>query len=146
MTTDPNVDIAATLTRHMDGMAPEYIPVDHRLAVIPVKVNGIKMAGLIDSGSSLTLASEAIADIAKVKVSEGDKVIRAITGHTEPVSMKGIVKLDIAGYKETVEVNFMGDNQMGIKNPYDIVIGQRYLTAFPANDDGHEKEDAEHGE
>ena len=27
---DPNVDIAATLTRHMDGKAPEYIPVDQQ--------------------------------------------------------------------------------------------------------------------
>ena len=87
----------------------------------------------------MTLAPEAIADIAKVKVSEGDKVIRAITGHTEPVSKKGMVKLDIAGYKRTVEVNFMGDNQMGIKNPYDIVIGNDTLTAFPANNAGYEK-------
>ena len=126
----PDMDIVATLTRHNDGITPKFIPVDQRLVVIPIRVNGVKLAGLIDTGSSLTLAPRSIAGVVKAKLMPGTNEIRSVTGHTEILPKKSIVRLEIVGHRQPVEINFTEGDGLGLRNVYDVLIGNDALKQF----------------
>jgi hypothetical protein len=127
---NPSTDILATLTRHEDGTEPPYIPVDYRLAIIPAIVQGYKCNALFDSGSTITVAPIAMADILKIQLEDSDRSITAVTGHTAEVTKKGQVRLTIAGHTRDVEMFFTG-NFLGTKNPYDFIIGVDVMRSFP---------------
>jgi transposase InsO family protein len=127
---EPATDIVATLTRHEDGKTPEYRPPDFRMVIIPVKVNDIRIAGLLDTGSSITLASRGLADELGIKTEASDKTIRSMTCHTEAASEKASVVLDIAGHRREVTIHFTADT-LWMDNPYDMIIGGDTMQEFP---------------
>jgi hypothetical protein len=126
----PPVNILATLTRHENGMQPQYVPVDHRLAIIPAIVQSYRCNALFDTGSSVTVAPIAMADILKIQLEDSDRSITAVTGHTAEVTKKGQVRLTIAGHTRDVEMFFTA-NPLGSRNHYDFIIGVDVMRSFP---------------
>jgi hypothetical protein len=127
----PSLDILATLTRHENGHEPEFIPVDYRLVTIPVIVHGHECTALFDSGSSITIAPIALAEILGIKVEDSDKSIKSVTGHVASANKRGLVRLTMAGHTRDVEIHFTG-NFLGTKNPYDLIIGVDTMRHFPS--------------
>jgi hypothetical protein len=127
---NPSPDILATLTRHEGTQVPEFVPVDYRLVIIPVIIDGHGCTALFDSGSSITIAPIGLASILNISLTDSNKSILSVTGHTASAPKKGQVRLTIAGHTRQVEVHFVS-NTLGLKNPYDIIIGVDTMTVFP---------------
>jgi hypothetical protein len=113
------------------GVTQEFVPVEERLTIIPVSINGVKFAALFDTGATITLAPRSLADRAKIDLEENDMKIQSVTGHVAVLSKKGFARLTIGNCKRRVEINFTEDDQFGTKTPYDIIIGVDAMIDFP---------------
>jgi hypothetical protein len=128
---NPDPDIIATLQQEEEGLRPVMIPVEKRLAVIPVKVNGKHFRALYDTGASITIASRSIADLADIELEENDQKIQSATGHVATMTQRGTVKLKIGNHTREAELNFAENDQIGEDSPYDMIIGMGTLIDFP---------------
>jgi hypothetical protein len=122
---------AEEIRRDPVGVTQEFVPVEERLTIIPVFINGVKFAALFDTGATITLAPRSLADRAKIDLEENDMKIQSVTGHVAVLSKKGFARLTIGNCKRSVGINFTEDDRFGTKNPYDIIIGVDAMIDFP---------------
>ncbi len=131
-TESPDIDIGAVVTRHLDSGKPEFIPVENRLTIIPMRFNGKRVSGLIDTGATLSMAPACFVDIAGVKVIEKEpEVIQGIGGKDIVLKKSGVAILEIGGFKREVPFEFTDKGLLGVKRPFDILVGGNALWSFP---------------
>jgi hypothetical protein len=117
--------------RHWEKGPSEEMPVVKRLAVIRVKINGVPMTALFDTGASVTLASRSVADIAGIELQENDRKFQSVTGHIAKLTKKGMATVSIGNHTRLVEINIADDDHLGLNNPYDLILGMNTLIEFP---------------
>jgi hypothetical protein len=115
-----------------DGVVTKDTPVDYRLTIIPVTVQGYGYTALFDTGSMITLAPIALAYTLKIPLEDCNKTITSVTGHSVDVTKKALVQLTIARHRREVEIHFTALGFLGSKNPYDFIIGIDTICLLPA--------------
>jgi hypothetical protein len=125
---NPSPDTIASMS---EGLFQATIPAEKRLTIIPITVNGIKLAGLYDTGATITMAPLSVAERAGIDLEENNVKVQSVTGHVAVSGKKGSAKMSIGRYKRNVGINFVEDDQLGTENPYDVIIGLDVMRNFP---------------
>jgi hypothetical protein len=126
---DPN--LVATIQRYEESPIPKFVPVKERLAVIPVEINGVAFTALFDTGATVSLASQSVADIAGIELRNSNQKVQSITGHIANLGKKGITKVSVGNHTRVVEIYVVEDEQLGLENPYDVILGLSTIMEFP---------------
>jgi Zinc knuckle len=112
----------------------EPVPVERKISVIKVHVNGIQFKGLIDSGSTDTIAHDSVKERLNLttELEQGRAYITSATGNTFGPLKEAEVRLKIAGYRRPIDMKFADPGVLGNERLYDIIIGGDALEKFPA--------------
>jgi hypothetical protein len=100
------------------------------MVILPMRVNGALIAGLLYSGSSVMIKSLSLAETLGVATVPSDKKIISMTGHAEVASKKGEIELKLAGQTRRTTMHFVAD-EIWRDTPYDVIVGCDTMERFP---------------
>jgi hypothetical protein len=112
------------------GTQAHALGAEQRQVIIPMSINGYAQAGLIDTGSSVTIGSISLAKALRIKLRVTSRLIKGVSGDTTVVTKLGRVRLTIAGHVRDIDMCFR-DKEFDRTCAYNVIIGVDVLQHFP---------------
>ncbi|CAD5223158.1 unnamed protein product [Bursaphelenchus xylophilus] len=100
-------------------------------AQIPLKINGVPLCGLIDTGASMSIMAAALAPALGLNIAQhAQRFATSASGHTLRLFDDKVVTLEIGNLVQNINMTF-SDNTNFLNASYDVIIGCTALAELP---------------